>query len=83
MLVNFAKVDEYILDEFMLNKKEEIQEMSRNINELHELYVKQLNGARLHLQKKLKNPTFFFTKTSIDDEIQHAVKYNTWGINNA
>ncbi len=50
---------------------------------LNYLYLRELRGARAYQQKRAQNQTFVFVPENIQSEIEHAIKYSTWGMKNA
>lgn len=46
------------------------------------LYVRELEGARRREEMRRQNQTFFYVgiDDAVTEEIEHAVKYNHWGM---
>lgn len=52
--------------------------MSKDIEERDRLYVEELTHSRLRQINRKQNQTFFYCKFTVEDEVEHAIKYNQW-----
>lgn len=50
----------------------------------HELYMRELNCARIREAERRKNPTFFHVgpsmRNDMHEEIEYSVRYSRWGM---
>ncbi len=52
--------------------------MTKDLDLKRETYVRELAHARKRQIQRQQSQTFFYCKFTVQDEIEHAIKYNHW-----